>query len=517
MDFCFRQFYGQFLAAVFVASQALSASAAPLHTIRLQSYETEIQAQAAQVDLLDNFSPLWVHEEQTSGTVTFALMAGEFPSYPDAWAYAGILAEGTARGAKAVTIEDAVKSHRRTKSVQMTKAGIEENILPVVMPFLSEDEVAAEAQKNFASGKSMGEEKSAPTITEKPPAELLAKTVDLLTKQELLVVGMNAPKNTQGVPALERFLVENPTDEQANATRLRLARRLLGRKDFARVRELLATVKSGGTNQEKAAATLFSAYADVPEPGKDAYNGFKAIANDASASPAMRREARLRVANIYHGRKKPATSWLAFRQIERDQNSAQQTEAKVQLAGLAFEIVKDHGGEGTWSEVRSFCDTVTDSANAPPDTKATAALMKLETHFEEGDMDACLAGVEDFLALYPETPKREVAMARLWRGIALTKKGDFAAAKAALNGVTELPLTAADKFRGKEPHAIAYAWLGWIAKRENNAVELQRVLAALDQEFPSNSATKRVQAYARSTGAATAPEAPAPGTPEAQP
>lgn len=493
-----------FAAGTFALMMAGSAAAAPVYTIRLQSFGSQAEADAAKGGFEGTFSPLWVQQEETSGTMTFAVMAGEFPSYPDAWAYSKNFSPGAAPDARAAIIQDASKSARTVKSTAET------NVLPIEMPFLSEEELATTASKSAASPVKADEAKSL-VASEPVPAELLSKSAASMTKQELVAVGMNASKNAQGVPALERFLSENPNDVQANQARLRLARRLLGRKDIAGARQLLETVKSSGADSEKSSARLIEAYVDLADSAKDPFNSFRAIANDPSVSPASRRDARLRIANAYHSKKNPATSWLAFRQIERDSNTAQQTEAKVQLAGLAFELAGS--GKGSWPDVRKFCDAVTTSQNAAGDAKATAALMKLETYFEEGNMDSCLAAIDAFLAQYPTTPRREVAMAKLWKGIALTKKNNFAAAKPALAEVTQLPLDAADKFKGKEPHAIAYAWLGWIAKKESNAVELARVSAALQEEFPGHAATRRIAGYARSTQAPATPDAPPPAIP----
>ena len=328
-------------------------------------------------------------------------------------------------------------------------------------------------------------------LKDKPTAQL--------SRTELLAVGANGA-NTEGVPALERFLAENPQAPEANSARLRLARRLMGRKDYAKVGEALAAIQAPPGSEEREVANYLSSYNRLYKDGnKAALPEFLAVANSETAPPAIRHDAMRVVAAAYHSVKDYSNSWLAFEDIAQSNTDPDVVgDARVEIAGLAFELRRN--GNGSWDEVRTFCNRVLDDEASPPARKATAALMRAETYYFEGDLEEAARQMDSLVATY-NANKREAAMAALWKGIILTQQGNYSQAEELLTSVAQMELNDAEKFAKKDPKAIALAWLTYIAKEQKDPAKAKALATMLAQDFPNSAESKRANSLSRKVAA----------------
>ena len=83
-----------------------------------------------------------------------------------------------------------------------------------------------------------------------------------------------------------------------------------------------------------------------------------------------------RAASILHSQQRFPEAWLAFSQIaETADTPATEAQARVELAGLAFELVTR--GKCNWEDVRAYAAQAVAVRDAPMRQKATAELMHL--------------------------------------------------------------------------------------------------------------------------------------------
>lgn len=297
---------------------------------------------------------------------------------------------------------------------------------------------------------------------------LLNSAPSALSRQELVLVGMHAPTNPKGVPALERYLEVHPDEPEANSVRLRLVRRILARKNTQLQAEaLLDAVIEEGSPDEVHLARYLKSYVKLKwEDPAISYNAFMEFARDATAPVSLRRDAMRRAAGAAHVARDYPNAWLAFEQIEGSATDPEEkAEARVQLAGLAFELADS--GKGTWEEVREICGRVALVEDAPRRHIATAELIRLETYFKQGNYVQTVNLVDGFLEEYADI-SREAATAQYWKGIAHFRLQQVQLAKATFEAIMAMDLGAEDLFGGEDPIASSALWRGFIAKGEDD-------------------------------------------------
>lgn len=446
-------------------------------------YLAEVTAESAMLETtaseLDGSMPgISVQLETAPAGGEAKLSVGTFDTFVDAWVASRLIGE-------------AAPIHGIQRSVQQTAGSGATRVDPLsirkafsTVPTTTDVTLSTVMERNGASRVGSVDQ----VILEKP--------VTALTRQELLEVGRNAPGNQQGIPALERFITENPSAPEVNQTRMRLARRLMGRSEYAQAKALLADVEVNGSAEEKSLGRLLGAYATMYDKGtSDVMPVFKQIAEDELAPPAVRREAMRRYAGSAHANRNYPEAWLAFRQIAESPATPEEdkAEAELQLAGLAFEISRGKT-DANWDEVRQRCQTVLQNPIAPHQMKATAALMHLETHYEQRAFTTALTEIAAFESAYADV-KREHSMALLWKGLILAETGQHAQALEALEAVKDLELEDSEKFHRQNPEAKALVWMVYILREQDRVPEARARLAELASRFPGSPELERASSY----------------------
>lgn len=338
-------------------------------------------------------------------------------------------------------------------------------------------------------GENPGSKRELPAFQSAVPFDsaLLGRDRASLSADELIAVGFDAPRNPDGVPALEDFLQRHPSHPKRQLANLRLARRLMGRKDFDGVRAALSEVSSEGSDSEKAMAKILTAYARLYEgPYEDAYTAFCEVACDPTLSDDIRTDAMQRAAGAAYADRNLVEAFRSYSQLQDAPVSATlRAEAAKELAGVAFEI-KAIKGEGDWEEVRAYCQRAAAMEGASRSVRATSELMYLETYFNENRLEECLGLAETFAGEYSDV-RREWMLARVWKGVCLAKLGRFSEADQSLAPLLSEPLADDEKFGGQEPLAKAAYWLAWTAMQQGDTAARDRYLTYLETNYPESS------------------------------
>ncbi|MBX7245068.1 MAG: SPOR domain-containing protein [Candidatus Sumerlaeaceae bacterium] len=289
--------------------------------------------------------------------------------------------------------------------------------------------------------------------------------------------------------ALEAALALRPGASDANRNRLALARAYGRGRNPSRAEALLGVVASNGTSAEKAAASFIRAHVLLNKKDLEgAFAAFQAIAGNQTYPEALRRQSMRRAAGVAHSSRDYRRAWTAFSQIESNAATAEEkAEARVQKAGLAFELVCN--GKGTWNEVRMLCQRVAEDESAPRTQRATAELMFLETFYYEGNYQETLSKSREFMARYPDI-KREYYTAAVWQGIMLLQLRQLPEAKMVFENILAARIARDEMFGQLEPRARAAAWLAYLANDMNDQATKLRALGILRSEFPNSEETK---------------------------
>ena len=260
-------------------------------------------------------------------------------------------------------------------------------------------------------------------------------------------------------------------------------------------------MKSSGTPAEKKMADFILGHIENSRGDKAvSVERFQRLAGSQDLPPTLRRECMQRAASILHSQQRFPEAWLAFSQIaETADTPATEAQARVELAGLAFELVTR--GKCNWEDVRAYAAQAVAVRDAPMRQKATAELMHLETYYEQGDLYRALSEIQGFTNRYPQV-YREYYTARLWEGIILQRKGRAAEAKFVLQTVEASPVPEDERFAHAEPRAMAALWLASIATKEGNNTDRDKWLDVLESKHPASPEA----AYARKQRATPKPE-----------
>lgn len=331
------------------------------------------------------------------------------------------------------------------------------------------------------------------------PASVAGRTIDSDGKSQIVSkddfeFGMLTKSNREGISALKRVLQNDPANGRANGVRLRLSRRLMGAGQYSEARDLLAQVQNQGTPDERAVAQYLAGYTKLHEGRSDtAMADFKVVAESSTVHAELRFDAMERYAALAHKKRDRATSWLAYRQIQTlSSRPARKAKAGLEIAGLSYELVLS--GKGTWDEVRALCDQVSTDAAASPQVRATAALIHLETHFQQEHYQICIDEATALRATYPKMD-RECDMAGIWLALSHLRLDDLESAEKGFQAIADLPPSGRETFAGKNPRAIALVWLAWIYNNAGSPQEYEAAIAALQREFPDSKEATRAAAF----------------------
>lgn len=383
--------------------QEKSAASSEQFTVQLAAFPDAQAAQKMRDEINSTTAPVFVREDPAVPKAPYKVCLGRFSTYMDAWAVKTALPGSYPRGF--------IASIPTTADVS-TLIGIDENSddFPVtgVFPFES-----LPAQSNPLTGFT-GDVASDPKefVSVGIPEDSIALTSALtdqptesLTRQELLVLGSKAKNNTVGTQALSRFLNENPGDPDTNAVRLRLARRLLAKEEFAKVKENLSQVKANGSAMEKRKARVITAYLAGMEKGRRAgFSAFKKLADDTNLPAKLRSHAMSRAARHAHAAHEYTTAVLAYNQIIRQSPVLKERmEARLERCAAMFELVRR--GKGEWPEVIAACGALKIRAGAPEAVRMGASLMEFEAHRFANEFEKSYALGKAFLDEWGEDPK----------------------------------------------------------------------------------------------------------------
>jgi len=456
-------------------------AAEALFGVQLQAFPVSERAEGLLSALKSTTAPLFVKEDPLGAEAAFKVILGPYGSYMDAWAVSQSLPSSFPGKRFIVELEeDSSRSRSAGKGP--------EKVAPAFASLPRVDKLTQEAP----DAASFVMITVAEPVAELTP-EVLKKSAASMARPELLAVGFQGKSNGQGIEALERILAQKSQDPVANAARLRLSRRLLARKEFARVQELLEMVSSSGTADEKAKARMIKAYADSSRLGQKAgFEIFSDIASDESLPVALRSHAMRIAAGHAHASQSYTTAVLAFRQIESEAPSAaERSEASLQLCGLQVELVGR--GKGKWAEAIRSCEELAARPGISREIKATADLMRFECFSHSGQNDKALAACENYLKQYPDI-RREFVSASVWYGVLLVHAGRREEAAEALKSVLELEISSSDKFGSHEPKARAAYWLAFLALQRDDLEDRDHYVNYIKTELPESLEASRLSA-----------------------
>jgi hypothetical protein len=438
--------------------------------IQAGAYDSAQEAAAVQAALQKDCSP--VNVQVRDGIKPYKVLVGEFSTYASVYSRRQKL--------KAGFPTDAFLTSGTATGTAVR------NVLPIDHPFNGPPLEYTDPTEFWELG-GFGNDPE-------PPADLADLPVTLLDHDQLLQTGLSAAKHPfGGVQPLEEFLKRYSDDPAADKARLRLAR-VYGRgSNPGRSDALIKKVLRDGSSKAHQVARFISAHGLVNRHQMaEAYEAFRSIANDGSFPGAVREQAMWRAAACAHSLQRYPEAYLCYEYLaENLGNAASVAEAKVQLAGLMFELVLR--SKGSWDEVRKVCRSVADDENVPRPKRATAELMFLESYYEQHQYARAVALADKYIADYGDV-KRETYIATVWKGLCLYNLNRVDEAKVPLEQVAAADIPSNEKFGNSEPSARAAIWLAHIADKQGNPVERQRWANHLKTQYPDGPETRALPA-----------------------
>lgn len=182
-------------------------------------------------------------------------------------------------------------------------------------------------------------------------------------------------------------------------------------------------------------------------PEADVLNRFERIAcGKIPASPDVRLTAMQRCAALYHRGKDLDAAQAAYEAIhEAAPDATGRASAEVEVAGITLE--KARNGKAAFAQARQLCDDVLKQfPEASKKTRATAALMRMETHAYENNYHEVLKLEKGFQDEFAQTD--EAILARYWVAKAHFETGDAAGAKRMADSILDSGVQSEKRFRG---------------------------------------------------------------------
>jgi TolA-binding protein len=215
--------------------------------------------------------------------------------------------------------------------------------------------------------------------------------------------------------------------------------------------------------------------ANAPE-GETLQQFLTVAKGDVAATDEVRCEAMLRCAALYHRGKDLKTAEAAYRHIEQfaDGDPEVQAFAKMQRAGIAME--KAWNGKATFAQARQACDELlAQHPEVNKQTRATAALMAMETLCYEKTFAPVLERGSAFLAEFNDTP--EAPLAYYWIAKARMETGDNAGAAQLLDAVIEADFDTKSRFKHADIAPAARRLATKVHEKLGNPEKAQAILA----------------------------------------
>ncbi|MCC5878206.1 MAG: SPOR domain-containing protein [Candidatus Sumerlaeia bacterium] len=494
------------LVAAFLWLCVDSGSCDPVYSIQVSASGTEEGAQAHYDELIEDIYP--VHLFSTTHVETnfpHRVAIGSFDYFAEAWVYRTRLDSERFEGAYIIELPENLAGNERQRGLSSMSLPIErvfdlEGMVPELAPSEASEIEGDNLKSSAMKGGAVSEEdvenirrgigiSQLQVVSE----SVREKSVTSLSREELLEVGVH-DRNPRGVPALERFIAENPEDPEVNHARMRLARRLMGRGDFVGVNSLLEAVAGDGSAAEVSMARQLQAYSHMHEKGSSqSVEQWRELANDRTHPRSLRLEAMRNAAGAAHSARWFPTAWLAFRDIEGVSDEAQATsEARMQLVGLALELA--NRDIGSMEEVERLAQSLKDLPDVTKEAMARSELMRLESILFRNDYERVLEEADAFLEEYSEY-RKEYACVTVLKGAAMVMLRDFPDAEAILLDATEMELGGRDLFANTDQRATALSWLAYSRLLQGDVQGRIEFLQALEESYSHTLDWERAKAF----------------------
>lgn len=264
------------------------------------------------------------------------------------------------------------------------------------------------------------------------------------------VFAYSDPKDAdEALPAIDAFIKRFERSEKLAAVKLARGYWLLKKQDKkSAIEQFEAVARDHKDRPEAGDAELRCGYLSISEkkPDGEVLNRFRKVANGQVAStPQVRLEAMLRCAALYHKAKDLETAEAAYLAIANATNDAE-VKAFAQMQVAAITLEKACNGKASFAQARQLCDEVV--ARFPEvnkHTRATAALMAVETYAREKNYPQVLAREASYMQQYSQS--EEAQLAYYWFALAHLETGDAASAKAIVQALLEAKFPTQERFK----------------------------------------------------------------------
>jgi len=384
------------IGAVVVEEKAGAQTTATQYTIQLGAFPSESAASAFSNQVNTLQTPVFVRSVSGQTENSYKVCLGQYPTYMDAWVVKSALPASHSAGF--ITKID----EQSTQSEISTYLGTIGDPVPAAELF---EPLPAAALVTSATNPVEFVSIAVPEESVVLTPELVEKPTDEMNRTELLGVGIKTKQNDKGTSALGHFLGEYTQDSARKAAKLRLARRLMQKKDFQGAKAELTQLEAQGTAAEKRKARVVKAYIEGAEKGRGAaFEAFKGLANDTALPADLRSHAMRQAAQNALAARNYTSGVLALNQIIREAPSLQERlDARLERCGAMFEMVTR--GKAKWPEVIAECSALKSEAGAPDVVRAGAALMEFEARRFQEDFGESYALGKAFLEQWGENPK----------------------------------------------------------------------------------------------------------------
>lgn len=310
--------------------------------------------------------------------------------------------------------------------------------------------------------------------------------ISSLTAEQIYQQGSYTTNRDEAIAILEHGIEKYGSSDWGNKLRLRVARKYLAKKDYAKVDELITLVKSVGTSEDDAMAGWVRAYAlNSQKKPDEALSAFIDCCNDSALPAKERLDAAMRIAALHHAQRHQQASYVAFRQI-RDAavpNNVK-TFCDMQMMGLEMELARSDKGE--LLECISYAsDILARYPNGSPKVLATARLMALECDYYLGNYTSSIQSANSLILDYP-SELRESYTGLYWAGLASSKLGDLDGAIAYFKRIHEKNLAKSNVFPGMDIRALSLREMGRAYSAKGSSALGEHYYQLQSELYPEN-------------------------------
>jgi hypothetical protein len=275
----------------------------------------------------------------------------------------------------------------------------------------------------------------------------------------------------EALSAIDAFTARFGSSKKLAAVKLQRAHWLLKKGSTEAASEQFDKVASEHAGQVEAGeAQLRGAYLGIRMKKAEAetLQRFKKVAKAKVAStPQVRLEAMMRCAALYHRAKDLDTAQAAFLAVAQASSDPEmQAYAKMEAAAITLE--KAWNSKATFAEARQQADKiVADFPQVNKHTRATAALVALETLAYEKNYAQVLAREEAFVKEFAQT--EELQLGYYWFALAHLETGDLISAKAIVQALMSANFPTQERFNLVDVTVSAQRLQERIEQAEQNA------------------------------------------------